>query len=65
MDTVKKSINKLFCSQTRISWRRLAVFSSSCALLYISKIEAAEWVTIAIVYIAGDSLPAALGALKK
>lgn len=65
MDTVKKSINKLFCSQTRISWRRLAVFSSSCALLYIGKIEAAEWVTIAIVYIAGDSLPAALGALKK
>ncbi len=65
MEAVKKSINKLFCSQTRISWRRLAVFSSACALLYIGKIEAAEWVTIAIVYIAGDSLPAALGALKK
>ena len=39
MDTVKKSINKLFCSQTRISWRRLAVFTCSCALLYIDKID--------------------------
>lgn len=65
MKTIKESISALFCSQNRISWRRLAVFTSSCALLYIGKIEAAEWVTIAIVYIAGDSLPAALGALKK
>jgi hypothetical protein len=65
VEAVKKSINKLFCSQTRISWRRLAVFSSACGLLYMGHIEAAEWVTIAIVYIAGDSLPAALGALKK
>jgi len=65
VEAVKNTINKLFCSQTRISWRRLAVFSSSCALLYMGHIEAAEWVTIAIVYIAGDSLPAALGALRK
>ena len=65
METIKKTVNGLFCSQTRISWRRLAVFSSSCAFLYVGKIEPAEWVTIAIVYIAGDSLPAALGALRK
>ena len=65
MKTIKTAINKLFCSQSRISWRRLAVFSSACTLLYIGRIEAADWVTIAIVYIAGDSLPAALGALKK
>lgn len=65
METVKNSINKLFCSQTRISWRRLAVFGSACGLLYMGNIESADWVTIAIVYIAGDSLPAALGALKK
>tara|TARA_R100001443_G_scaffold54219_2_gene65679 strand:- start:1992 stop:2189 length:198 start_codon:yes stop_codon:yes gene_type:complete len=65
MAVIRNGFNKLFCSQTRISWRRLAVFSSSCAFLYVGKIEPAEWVTIAIVYIAGDSLPAALGALKK
>ncbi len=65
MATIKKSFTALFCSQTRISWRRLAVFSSSCALLWTGKIEPAEWVTIAIVYIAGDSLPAALSAFKK
>ena len=65
MKMIKDCIKGLFCSQSRISWRRLAVFSASCGLLYIGKIEAAEWVTIAFVYIAGDSLPAALGALRK
>ena len=65
MDLIKNTINSLFCSQSRMSWRRITVLAAATALLIATKIDAAAWTTIALCYIAGDSAEKALAAFKK
>ena len=65
METIKTGIKFLFCSQSRISWRRITVFASASALLMLQQIDSTAWVTIALAYIAGDSAEKALASLRK
>jgi|TARA_Y100000296_G_C5157898_1_gene250155 hypothetical protein len=64
---IKNLISKLFCSQDRVSWRRITVFGVSTVLLLppLGVIDAATWATIALAYIAGDSAEKALAAFKR
>ena len=60
----------LFSSQSRISYRRIAVFAVATALLLIPTatgpaIDADIWAYIALAYIAGDSAEKALAAFRK
>ena len=55
-------IDKLFCSQKRISWRRLAVLVLGTALLLADKLGSQEWLYLGLAYIAGDSAEKAISA---
>ena len=61
---MKAFFNSLFNSTDRISYRRLLVFVSACALLVAEKLDGDQWVYVAIAYIAGQAAPAAMKALK-
>ena len=65
MDKLKSMFLGLFCSQNRISWRRITVLALSSALLMIDEIGPEEWTTIALVYIGGDTVEKALSAFRK
>jgi hypothetical protein len=56
-------IDKLFNSQKRISWRRLAVLMMGTGLLLADKLGSQEWLYLGLAYIAGDSAEKAIGAL--
>ena len=57
-------IDKLFCSQKRISWRRLAVLVLGTALLLAGKLGSQEWLYLGLAYIAGDSAEKAMSAIS-
>ena len=57
-------IHSLFNSTARISYRRLLVFVSACGLLIADKLDGDQWVYVALAYIAGQAMPAAMSALK-
>ena len=48
-------IDKLFCSQKRVSWRRLAVLILGTGLLASGLLESEQWLYLSLAYIAGDS----------
>ena len=54
----------LFNKTERISYRRLLVFASACGLLLVDKLTGDQWVYVAIAYIAGQAMPAAMKAIK-
>ena len=56
-------VDKLFCSQKRISWRRLAVLVLGTALLLADKLGSQEWLYLGLAYIAGDSAEKAMSAI--
>ena len=58
-------INKLFCSQTRISWRRLAVMMLGTGLLVAGMLGSEQWLYLGLAYIAGDSAEKAMAAISK
>jgi|TARA_A100000172_G_scaffold7591_1_gene4220 hypothetical protein len=65
---MKAFIDSLFCSQKRISWRRLAVLALGTALLTADLLASEQWLYLALAYIAGDSaekVMAAIGLAKK
>ncbi|QDP63125.1 MAG: hypothetical protein GOVbin2277_52 [Prokaryotic dsDNA virus sp.] len=62
---MKNFIDKLFCSQKRVSWRRLAVLSLGTALLAAGLLSAEQWLYLSLAYIAGDSAEKAMSALSK
>ena len=65
---MKDLINSLFCSQKRISWRRLAVLVLSTGLLAGGLLASEQWLYVALAYIAGDSAEkarSAIGLAKK
>ena len=62
---MKKLIEALFCSQKRMSWRRLAVLSLGTALLAAGLLDSTQWLYLGLAYIAGDSAEKAMAALGK
>ena len=60
-----KFIDGLFCSQKRVSWRRLAVLALGTGLLSFGMIESEQWLYLGLAYIAGDSAEKAMSAISK
>ena len=60
-----KFIDALFCSQKRVSWRRLAVLALGTGLLSFGMIESEQWLYLGLAYIAGDSAENAMSAISK
>ena len=58
-------IDKLFCSQKRVSWRRLAVLILGTGLLASGLLESEQWLYLSLAYIAGDSAEKAMSASSK
>ena len=58
-------IDKLFCSQKRVSWRRLAVLTLGTGLLAAGLIDSEQWLYLSLAYIAGDSAEKAMSAISK
>ncbi len=61
---IKNTLNALFHSTQRISYRRLSVFVAASGLLMVDKLNGDQWVYVAIAYIAGQAAPAALKAFR-
>ena len=62
---MKNFINSLFCSQKRVSWRRLAVLVLGTGLLAGGLLESEQWLYLSLDYIAGDSAEKAMAAISK
>ena len=62
---MKALFEKLFDSQKRISWRRLAVLALGTALLVAGTLDSTQWLYLGLAYIAGDSAEKAMTALGK
>ena len=62
---MKAFIDKLFCSQKRVSWRRLAVLALGTGLLAAGMLASTQWLYLGLAYIAGDSAEKAMAALSK
>ena len=62
---MKNLLTSLFCSQKRVSWRRLAVMALGTALLVAGRLESAQWLYLGLAYIAGDSAEKAMAAISK
>ena len=60
-----KFINALFCSQKRVSWRRLAVLMLGTVLLVAGMLASEQWLYLGLAYIAGDSAEKAMSAISK
>tara|TARA_R110002051_G_scaffold277007_1_gene338376 strand:- start:348 stop:545 length:198 start_codon:yes stop_codon:yes gene_type:complete len=60
---MKALIDKLFCSQKRVSWRRLAVLTLGTGLLAAGMLDSTQWLYLALAYIAGDSAEKAMAAI--
>ena len=60
-----KFIDAFFCSQKRVSWRRLAVLALGTGLLSFGMIESEQWLYLGLAYIAGDSAEKAMSAISK
>ena len=60
---MKNFINSLFCSQKRVSWRRLAVLALGTGLLIAGRLESAHGLYLGLAYIAGDSAEKAMAAI--
>jgi hypothetical protein len=61
-------IDKFFCSQKRVSWRRLAVLCLGTGLLVAGLLDSEQWLYVSLAYIAGDSaekVMSAIGLAKK
>jgi len=62
---VKDFIDQLFCSQKRVSWRRLAVLALGTVLLASGLLDSEQWLYLSLAYIAGDSAEKAMSAISK
>ena len=61
---MKGFLDALFCSQKRMSCRRLTVLCLSTALLIGGMLDAEQWLYIGLAYIAGDSAEKAMKAFS-
>lgn len=64
LDKIKGLISALFHTQTRLSWRRIAVLILGTGLLMISVLNSDQWLYLALAYIAGDSAEKAMAAFS-
>jgi len=62
---MKSLINALFCSQKRMSWRRLAVLALGTGLMAAGLLDSTQWLYLGLAYIAGDSAEKAMAAIGK
>ena len=62
---MKAVFEKLFDSQKRISWRRLAVLALGTVVLGFGLLDSTQWLYLGLAYIAGDSAEKAMAALGK
>jgi hypothetical protein len=62
---MKNLLNALFCSQKRMSWRRLAVLALGTGLLVAGMLDSTQWLYLGLAYIAGDSAEKAMAAIGK
>ena len=62
---MKDFLDTLFCSQKRVSWRRLAVLTLGTGLLVGGMLDSEQWLYLGLAYIAGDSAEKAMRALGK
>jgi len=62
---MKNLLTKLFCSQSRMSWRRITVLALGTGLLAAGMLDSTQWLYLGLAYIAGDSAEKAMSALKK
>ena len=62
---MKNFIDQLFCSQKRVSWRRLAVLVLGTTLLVCGLLDSDHWLYLGLAYIAGDSAEKAMSAISK
>ena len=62
---MKNLLRKLFCSQSRMSWRRITVLALGTGLLAAGMLDSTQWLYLGLAYIAGDSAEKAMAALKK
>lgn len=62
---MKNFVDTLFCSQKRVSWRRLAVLTLGTGLLAAGLIDSEQWLYLSLAYIAGDSAEKAMSAISK
>ena len=60
---MKNFLDKLFCSQKRVSWRRLAVLALGTGLLIAGMLDSTQWLYLSLAYIAGDSAEKAMSAI--
>jgi|TARA_R100000149_G_scaffold64986_1_gene38160 hypothetical protein len=60
---MKALIETLFNSQSRISWRRLAVLVLGTGLLAAGLLDSEQWLYLSLAYIAGDSAEKAMKAI--
>lgn len=65
LEVIMKFINALFCSQKRVSWRRLAVLMLGTGLLVAGMLASEQWLYLGLAYIAGDSAEKAMSAISK
>jgi len=61
---IKKTIDTFFCSQNRISWRRITALALGTGLLAAGFLESTQWLYLSLAYIAGDSAEKALAAFS-
>ena len=62
---MKNLLTSLFCSQKRVSWRRLAVLVLGTGLLAADMLASDQWLYLALAYIAGDAAEKAMAAISK
>lgn len=62
---MKDFLSTLFCSQKRVSWRRLAVLALGTGLLVGGLLDSEQWLYLSLAYIAGDSAEKAMNAIGK
>ena len=62
---MKNLLTSLFCSQKRVSWRRLAVLALGTGLLVAGMLGSEQWLYLGLAYIAGDSAEKAMAAISK
>jgi len=62
---MKSFFKSLFCSQSRVSWRRITVLALGTGLLAMGVLESTQWLYLGLAYIAGDSAEKAMAALGK
>ena len=62
---MKNFVDTFFCSQKRVSWRRLAVLTLGTGLLAAGLIDSEQWLYLSLAYIAGDSAEKAMSAISK